>query len=171
MKKNELKSGMVVEYRDGIKRLIIGDKLIGDDGHSSLSNFNDDLKHILYSDLDIIKVYKYKYTSIFSELLKDDNLNLIWERKEKPKVTDREVEILKALKVLGYVWLARDKNGELYAFFNEPTKSFSVWDDDNEEERYYFPIKEKDLFNFIKWEDEEPTSIDDLLKGENKNDN
>ena len=163
MKKNELKSGMVVEYRDGDKRLVIDNDLIGDDGHLTLTNYNDYLKNGLFSDLDIIKVYKYKSPCPFNALLENNNLDLIWERKES-ELTDKEIEILNALKVLGYVWLARDRNSELYAFFNEPTKSYSVWDDDNEEERYYFPIKEKDLFNFIKWEDEEPIKIDELLK-------
>ena len=41
MKKNELKSGMVVEYRDGEKRLVIDNDLIGDDGHLTLTNYND----------------------------------------------------------------------------------------------------------------------------------
>lgn len=162
MKKNELKSGMIVEYRDGEKRLVIDNDLIGDDGHSSLSNFNDDLKHILYSDLDIIKVYKYKYTYIFSELLKDDNLNLIWERKEI-KLTDKEIEILKALKVLGYEFLSRDgvDYDSLYAYSEKPYKAGDYWIIDAGD---YLKIN-SDFLDFIKWEDKEPKNIDDLLKG------
>src|SRR5690606_23857980 len=111
MKKSDLKSGMIVEYRDGIKRLVVNNDLIGD-GYLSLSYYNDDLKHDEYSDLDIIKVYRYKRVRSFSYLLKDNNLELIWERKEY-ELTSHEIEILKALQTLGYKWLARDKDDEL----------------------------------------------------------
>lgn len=86
------------------------------------------------------------------------------------KLTDREIEVLKALKTLGYEWLARDKSNTLYVntlytYLNKPTKNIfhEIWDD--ELDGYYFSIKENGLFNFIKWEDDEPTKIDDLLKG------
>ena len=62
---------MVVEYRDGEKRLVIDNDLIGDDGHLTLTNYNDDLKNTLFSDLDIIKVYKYKLPCLFNALLKN----------------------------------------------------------------------------------------------------
>lgn len=87
MKKNELKSGMIVEFRDGgNKRLVVGDHLIGEKGFSRLSHYDDDLKRTIGNNinrLDIIKVYKYKSVGNFSELFEDDNLDLIWERKEK----------------------------------------------------------------------------------------
>lgn len=168
MKKNELKSGIIVEYRKGYKRLVVNDNLIGEDTYTSLSNFNDDLKHKTYNGFDIIKIYNYRFAGNFSQLLEDVNLNLIWERKEI-KLTDREIEILKALKVLGYEFLARDENTDMYAYNGKPYKgsyrSYWVLDDDGS-------VKVNgDTFNFIKGTEKEPTSIDDLLKGENKNDN
>ena len=39
--------------------LLVGDKLVGDDGYSPLSNYDDDLKNIAGSDFDITKVYNY----------------------------------------------------------------------------------------------------------------
>jgi len=155
---------MVVEYRDGIKRLVVNNDLIGDDGHLSLSNYNDDLKHDEYSDLDIIKVYRYKRVRSFSYLLKDNNLELIWERKEY-ELTSHEIEILKALQTLGYKWLARDKDDELNAHKNKPDKHNEVfWSN-----KLYLTTRiDKDLFSFIKWNDKEPTNIDNLLKENRK---
>lgn len=100
MKKSDLKSGMVVEYRDGRKRLVVNDDLIGDDGSLSLTYYNDDLKDneysVLDSDFDIIKVYRYKDNRSLSYLLKDDNLELIWERKDN-KLTNKELKSTKDL--------------------------------------------------------------------------
>ena len=166
MKKNELKSGMVVEYRDGDKRLVIDNDLIGDDGHLTLTNYNDYLKNGLFSDLDIIKVYKYKSPCPFNALLENNNLDIIWER-EEIKLTDRDIEILKSLKALGFKFLARDSEyvGEydsLYSYSEKPYKVGDYWASDAGE--YIRVIS--DVLDFIKWEDVEPTSIDDLLKGE-----
>lgn len=84
---------------------------------------------------------------------------------------DREIEIIKALKTLGYEWLARDYDDDdaLYVFTVKPERKngYKMWFDSGEE-HYFFPIKEKELFNFIEWEDDEPTNIDDLLKGVRK---
>ncbi len=137
MKKNELKSGMV------------------------LTNYNDYLKNGLFSDLDIIKVYKYKSPCPFNALLENNNLDLIWER-EEIKLTDKEIEVLKALKTLGYEFLARDEDTELYAYIEKPDKCSYDWG----LVIGLFIDVNSDVFNFIKWEDKEPTNIDDLLKGE-----
>ena len=160
MKKSDLKNGMIVEYRNGFRRLVVNDELIGDDGHLSLTEYNDDLKiNELYRNLDIIKVYKYKLGWSFNRLLDDDNLELIWERKEY-ELTKREIEILKALKTLDYEFLVRNESGMLYAIKKKPEKKclIGVWYSDE------LTLIDKDLFTFIKWEDEEPTNINELLK-------
>lgn len=162
MKKNELKSGMIVKYRDGSKRLVVGDNLIGDDYYTSLPNFNDDLKHTLLRELDIIKVYNNHSASNFSGLLEDDNLDLIWERKDI-KLTDREIEILKALKLLGFNFLARDDSPYLHAYTDKPDKYSYYWESDYGDDVYI--DNNNNIFDFIKWEDKEPTNIDELLKG------
>lgn len=166
MKKSDLRSGMIVEYRDGIKRLVVNDDLIGDDGHLSLSNYNDDLKHDEYSDLDIIKVYRYKRVRSFSYLLKDDNLELISERKEqKIQLTKEQIKILKALKTLGFNWIARDKDDDLYAYNTKPKKLIYSWSIGSSATLLDFLTVE---FDFIKWSDDEPTNIDELLKENRK---
>ena len=57
MQKKDLKTGMVVEYRDGQLRLVVGDDLYDDDGSkmSFLSSFKDDLRSSY--NTDIVAVY------------------------------------------------------------------------------------------------------------------
>lgn len=157
MKNSDLKSGMIVETQEEKLYLVVGDKLIGEDGYLNLASYHDDLKHTLFRDFDIIKVYNYKLGRSFSRLLDDDNLELIWERKDI-KLTNKEVEILKALRTLSYDFLVRDENGELYACKEKPERQLYYWYKDE------LTRIDKDLFTFIKWEDEEPTNIDELLK-------
>ena len=71
-----------------------------------------------------------------------------------------EIDVLKALKTLGYEWLARDFDRELYAFVEKPEKGETTWFNHSHLNSYI----DKDLFTFIKWEDEEPTNINELLK-------
>ena len=159
MKKSDLNSGMVVETRDRELYLVVGDKLIGVYGCLNLLHYLDNLEHTLFSNFDIIKVYRYKLHYGFSELLKDDNLELIWQRKDI-KLTDKEVEILKALKTLGFNWIARNKSDYLYAYSTRPKKLIYHWNEGTSEISLNHLVE----FDFIKWEDEEPTNIDDLLK-------
>lgn len=92
--KSDLKSGMVVEYRCVAlgRRLVVKDMLLGIDGSSTLKNYNDDLTYIDGdSELLIIRVYKIKYTKRFENILDDNNLELVWERKEPKKMTVEEM--------------------------------------------------------------------------------
>lgn len=63
-------------------------------------------------------------------------------------------------------YIARDVEGWLYVYKQKPHKEGSYWNTDSED---YFDLFEmKDVvqldFSFIKWEDEEPWSIEELLK-------
>ena len=107
--------------------------------------FNDDD----LNEFDIMKVYK-DYTC----------KELLWERKETPKLTEDEKVILRNLPK-EYKWIARDKNGQIFLYTNRPVKS-NFWLNACESARLVFPH----LFQFIKWEDDEPYLIEDLLKGE-----
>lgn len=92
--KADLEDGMVVEYKCVAlgRRLVVEDMLIGVDGHSNLKNYNDDLTDIDGEpELLIIRVYKIKYTNRFENILDDNNLELIWERKEPKKMTVEEM--------------------------------------------------------------------------------
>ena len=92
--KADLEDGMVVEYKcvDLGRRLVVKDMLIGVDGSSNLKNYNDDLTDIDgEAELLIIRVYKIKYANSFENILDDNNLELIWERKEPKKMTNEEM--------------------------------------------------------------------------------
>ena len=90
--KSDLKDGMVVEYNDNCfgKRLVIGGFLIGEGGYADLRDYNENLKSAV-SDLEIVRVYKIKRMGKFSSIMKNRNLELIWERKEPKKMTVEEM--------------------------------------------------------------------------------
>ena len=160
MKKSDLKCGNVVELRDGDKYLVAygyTDKVLVNLNDGTWistpikSCYKEDLTNVDYFDIDIMKVYK-DYT--LTELL--------WERKETPKLTEDEKTILKNVPEY-YKWIARDESSMVYLYPKRPVKSRLIWESDG------VPmIPFAHLFQFIKWEDEEPYSIDDLLKGEEK---
>lgn len=77
-KKSDLKDGMVVEYRNGTKRLVAGSILIGTNGYNQLYYYNEDL----CSEQDETTIYKV-YDTVFN--IKDfDNkeLDLLWKREQ-----------------------------------------------------------------------------------------
>ena len=103
---HDLKPGMVIEYANGKKRLIVpkcGTKelyLIGLDGSNHISDYTEDMKStVCPEDLTINKVFIPKYITNLKMLLIDSfGLNLIWERKSEPK----EVTIEELEEILGY---------------------------------------------------------------------
>ena len=162
MKKSDLKYGNVVEVRNGQKYVVYHS------GHekalvSLLNGWGTDIdfynENLTYSygitEFDIMKVYK-DYTC----------KELLWERKEKskskPQLTDDEKVILKNLPK-EYKYIARDGFGFICIFENKPDKAiFGCFYSSGS--NLPFP----NLFQFIKYEDEEPYSIEELLKGEEK---
>lgn len=90
--KADLKDGMAVEYNDNCfgKRLVVGGFLIGEDGYADLGDHNENLKSAV-SDLEIVRVYKIKRMGKISSIMDDNNLELIWERKEPKKMTVEEM--------------------------------------------------------------------------------
>lgn len=92
--KSDLKDGMVVEYRckDYGKRMVVGNMLIGEEGSHRLEAYENDLTQgYAKSQLSIIRVYKIKNERNFKHIMDDDNLELIWERKEPKKMTVEEM--------------------------------------------------------------------------------
>lgn len=92
--KSDLKDGMVVEYGDESlgRRVVIGDFLVGEDGHARLENYEHNLINRKRIDgMDIVKVYKIKQGYPFGRIMEDRNLELIWERKEPKKMTVEEM--------------------------------------------------------------------------------
>lgn len=72
--KADLKDGMIVENREGNRRLVLVSKntLIGGDGWSSLNEYNDDLTSGGFMNLDIMKVYDpVLFEGCLEKVLKD----------------------------------------------------------------------------------------------------
>lgn len=90
--KADLKDGMVVEYKNGKRRLVIANMLIGEDGFLTLDSFRENLENIKFMDHTIVKIFKIKEAMTFNYILGDDNLKLIWERIEVKHMTVDEMQ-------------------------------------------------------------------------------
>ena len=153
MKKSDLRYGDIVEARNGVKYVVyyngsekalvslISGWCVGlDEYNENLTSAKD------YTNFDIMKVYN-DYTCEV----------LLWERKEKPKLTEDEKVILRNLPKK-YKWIARDKSGLIFLCSKKPSKCNYSWIGYND---IAFPYYH--LFQFIQWKDEEPYSIEELL--------
>ena len=169
MKKSDLVAGKhVIEVYGNEKYFVCGNYLLSDDGgFNLLDDYNDDL--IMEDDEDsyykVVKVYEIKQNRNLVNLMDSDNLKLVWERQEK--LTDFEKQILGYL-IYRFKYIARDKDDSLYAYNQEPEKHISGWEIDEYEvgvsrmgDLTVFNL----LFPMIKWSDEEPALISDLLNG------
>ena len=158
--KKDLDSGNVVEIRNGQKFLyhnIDRSKILDIRGYNylDLNDYDENLKcKVVYlNTLDIIKVYR-DYTC----------KEVLWERKKKPELTDVEKAILRNYLSKGYKWITRDKEDYLYAYLNldKPLKTPNALCICPYAHHYNGGLER--LFEFIKWEDDEPYSIECLLK-------
>ena len=151
MKKSDLISGKhVVELEDGDKYLFL-------DGRFVNSRFWYDTDAKICKIFEIQKAYSLSDMLVFGK-----GLNLIWEI--KPELSEVERVILENL-YRDSNYITRDESGELWLFENRPIKKDYSWDLLNgfgENFNLY-----KHLFKMIKWEDEEPTLISDLLEVNN----
>lgn len=161
MTKNDLKYGNVVELKNGDRFLYIGDK----------HNRTVDFLNLVRKDFDLF-IHSYRYDLIYDNMAlhhldimkvyKDYTLEeLLWERKEGiPKLSDDEKAILRNVDKR-YKWLARDRDGSLGIYENKPNKSSNIFWSEGHCKDFCFNC----IFQFIKWEDEEPYLIEDLLNG------
>ena len=170
MKKSDLKNGAVVEVRNGNIYLKIDNTLLDlkDFGcYQDLNSYDDNL---YYCDIEkgftIIKVnnnvdngegfINYALWEVFQ---KD---KWAWIRNKNPKLTADEKAILRSVGNK-YKYIARDEDNDLYIYKMTPRKSTTDWSDGGGYSGFYIF---NHLFQFIKWEDEEPYSIAELLKCE-----
>lgn len=87
---------------------------------------------------------------------------------EKPTITSREKNFLDAI-LPNFKYIARDFNDNLCIYYNKPKRNSmdNYWiPDDEDNDRYYYVSSNMygNMFDFIKWEDEEPWLIEDLKK-------
>ena len=94
-----------------------------------------------------------------SECLKLTLIDLLEEYKEPIKLTKLEHEYLKEAIKNEYMYIARDVNGHIYFYKDKPFKSLDEWIVDSNDCRGILDS----LLNFVKWEDEEPWNIDNIL--------
>lgn len=86
---------------------------------------------------------------------------LLSEYKEPIKLSKLEYDILKYLSDnTAYLYIARDKSGKLFIFRMEPIKDIDCWNGNGCNSLTAF----SKLFQFVRWEDSTPTSIEDVLK-------
>lgn len=93
------------------------------------------------------------------ECLKVSFIDLLEEYKEPIKLTQFEYEYLKFAKENEYNFIARDKNNNLYLYSNKPWKAENDWDYEDRTTPVF-----AELFKFVKWKDEEPYNIDEILR-------
>lgn len=105
----------------------------------------------------IKKIYS-SFNNIDGNIITDD-YRLLYDKNKKPKLTDVERTILKKLDK-EYEYIVRGAFGMLFISKVKPRKDkiLKCWKYNDD----IFPFK--DLFQFIKWEDEEPYNIKELLK-------
>jgi hypothetical protein len=176
--KADLKDGMVVEQRNGWRGMVFGNRVLSGHGYNRLDNYSNTLEwgERYY---DICRVYApieygcgiQKYVDFIAEG-KDDEFELIWERKEKKEIkltTEERAFLNSILLVSDYKYIARDKiNDSLYVYKHKPNRGLFIarW---MTIEAYKEELKEiteqtKGMFKFITWDDDEPYLIEDLLK-------
>lgn len=114
-----------------------------------LANFESNID---YEESDCFKEI------LCSECLRQSLLNLLEEYKEPIKLTKFEYEYLKVAKKEGVNFIARDKIKVLYGFEKRPKKRDLMWGSGGDCVRMF-----KSTFNFVKWEDEDPYNIDEIL--------
>lgn len=155
MKKSDLVAGKhVVKYREGSYRLVGKKNILLDEKglyRYTLNEYDEKLNNICgYKDLDIVSVYE---------------LTEVWKR-EEPTITEDEKVILLNLPET-YKWIARDGSGLLFIYHDTPKKEEFAWS-------VGFGSRCLSLFNhlfkMVKWEDDEPWKIEDLLKLDVKKD-
>lgn len=122
---NDLKNGMVVEYRNGWQRVYMDEKLYKLEFNRVFTHacndisYEENLKSKTYEKLDIVKIYK------------DFRGELIWERDEKEKEKEidwSKVETDTLLKVKFFEgedecfrYFAKYENGSIYVWINGAT--------------------------------------------------
>ena len=89
---------------------------------------------------------------------------------EKMNVVKREARFASVALLLGsgYLWLARDLNGSIAAYSQKPIKlDDECWRvEEGESKEMYMWVDDGELYNFVKWEDDEPVNIREWLEKE-----
>lgn len=156
---------MIVELRDGRIYLSLGENFVRKEGYIKKSDYDKNLKSLIDSSWDIVAAYppSRAYGKGFTSML-EPNSEPIWEEKRTIEISEPERTILKNLDDK-YKWIARDKDGTLYAYSKKPKRLAIYWS--TQESKTYVSLDGfSKYFNFVCWKDKEPLNFRDLLKGE-----
>lgn len=96
-KMQDLKSGMIVELRNGCRYLVAGENMANFYSSTSIYNYNEDLEALCNPKLDIVKVYKAKHGNLDPDYF-NEHLELIWERDENIEITTKNGQTIKITK-------------------------------------------------------------------------
>nr|DAL53867.1 MAG TPA_asm: hypothetical protein [Caudoviricetes sp.] len=78
-------------------------------------------------------------------------------------LTDKQVEIFKALNLLGYKYIAHDKNKDIAAYFSEPYKGRKSWEAGAFRLEIHSNAREV-ISPLVSWDDAEPLNIAEALE-------
>lgn len=153
--KDMLRDEDIVMYKNGEIRIVKNNELYDDHDRPqfSIDLYDKDLKCLEClrgNPLDIVKVYRQ-----------------IWKR-EEPTITSIERVLLENVEKK-YKYITRDHDSKLYLFGEKPTKENVMWLCKPDSYIASLTIYSR-LFPMVKWEDEEPWLIEDLLKLQTKED-
>lgn len=154
----KLEAGMIVETRNKKRGILLKETIYWQNGgFISVSDYDQNLKTIskLFPETNnIMKIYNLKKIYDIRHMFLDKSLKLIWERKEFDITNPNEIEILKALSKLGLNFIAKDQNGEVYAYQEEP--GFDIdngfWFHQSNHNNYSNVIKIEKGFEWIEYE-------------------
>ena len=139
--KSSLKSGDLIVYRGGAFEVIDEEKL------SFIKERYDEELRQLNRRLDIMRVYRYP----------------VWKREDLTITSDEKI-ILRNIESK-HKYIARDHNGKLYVYSEKPEKRECNWECNWMAPSYMGSLSAiNHLFKMVKWKDEEPWLIEDLLK-------
>lgn len=165
--KNDLQVNDIVTVRDGERYMIykIKGDLIGVSSNDCFyvgkgaACWDDDMIHHSAYSLDMMKVQRPVYPHQL-QTRSWDTAPVIWERKEVPLLSEAEYHILKTSSTQ-WKWIARDKSGLLFMYEDKPDKKRYGWIDN-----HWMPALDmyNHLFPCMKWEDDEPWKIAELLE-------
>ncbi len=166
---DDLKHEMIVKTRNKHLYVVIGDKLIGENGYMKKSSYTKDFKctksSVNSSDYDIVAVYppNGKYGLGFKSML-TPNAEPIWVEEKEVVIPDDCKNILKVIDK-EYNWIAKDANGVVCIYKDKPVKGKGYWEC-SEYDCKTLPRIFGDLFDWLSWEDEEPVNFKEVLKEE-----
>lgn len=79
-------------------------------------------------------------------------------------LTDKQLEILEALDLLGYKYIAQDKNKDIATYFSEPYKGRKSWEAGAFRLEIHSANAREVISPLVNWSDEKPLNIAEALE-------